>query len=196
MTLSMLTESDCTLILPWRNAPAVRLAMYNHHAISPEEHRAWFECMQSDPGSRWYLYHDRANVPRGVVYFTSVDVRQRTSFWGFYTSPEATPGTGMRMALDALELAFAELGLDKLNAEVLVGNTMSLNFHKKVGFTEEGLFRDQHFDGVRRIDVIRLGMLANEWPQNRERLKARIAELDALAARRDAAPPPQNRDSQ
>ena len=147
---------------------------------------------------RWYLYYDAGNIPIGVVYFTSLDVRQGTAFWGFYSSPEATPGTGIRMAVDALDLAFGELALIKLNSEVLEVNTRSLSFHKKVGFTEEGLFRDQHFDGERRIDVIRLGMLASEWPQHRVRLKARIAELDALAARHDIAPPPppQNCDSQ
>lgn len=39
MTLALLTETDLDLILPWRNAPAVRQAMYIHHEISPDEHR-------------------------------------------------------------------------------------------------------------------------------------------------------------
>ncbi|MFP4495817.1 MAG: hypothetical protein ACLFN3_07835 [Halochromatium sp.] len=42
MALKPLTDTDLELILPWRNAPAVRRAMYSHHEISLAEHRAWF----------------------------------------------------------------------------------------------------------------------------------------------------------
>ncbi len=53
MPLYLLTEADLDLILPWRNAPAVRRNMYSHHEIAPDEHQAWFERMQQDPGARW-----------------------------------------------------------------------------------------------------------------------------------------------
>jgi folate-dependent phosphoribosylglycinamide formyltransferase PurN len=64
----------------------------------------------------------------------------------------------------------------------------SIQLHKQCGFTEEGRFRGQFRDGEKRIDVIRLGMLAEEWPQNRDQLRKRIAQLDALT---ESAPPPQ-----
>ncbi len=179
MTLALLTDTTCELILPWRNAPAVRQGMYSHHEISLQEHRAWFLRMQYDPSVRYFLWHDVAGTPQGVVYFTALNAIQGSAFWGLYTSPTAPPGTGMRMALEALELAFAALNLVKLNAEAMTTNPRSVSFHKKIGFIEEGLFREQYFDGERRIDVIRLGMLANEWPRHRVCLQARIAELDA-----------------
>lgn len=194
MSLYPLSESDLDLILPWRNAPAVRQASFTHHEITPAEHRAWFQRQQQNPCARWYLYRDAAGTPQGVVYFTALDPAQRTGYWGFYARPEATPGTGTRILYAALELAFGELNLHKLNGEALASNTASVNLHKKVGFTQEGIFRDQHFDGTRHIDIIRLGMLASEWPLHRERLRARLDQLDALAARRESSPPPQHRD--
>lgn len=178
MTLSILTQGECDLILPWRNAPAVRQAMFTHHEISLTEHRAWFHSMQNDPTARWYIYRDWVNEPRGVVYFTSFDVKNATAFWGFYTSTKAVPGTGIRMEFEALSKAFDELGLYKLNCEVLADNKAVINMHKKVGFTQEGLFREQHFNGNRRIDVIRLGMLSREWLIERKRLLKRIQEKD------------------
>ena len=188
--LRPLQESDLSLILSWRNAPVVRQAMYSQQEISMEEHQAWFQHMQSDDSKQWFLYLCPDDVLSGVVYFTELNAIQASAFWGFYANPEATPGTGMRMVLDALDQAFDELGVQKLNADVLTSNPRSLEMHKRVGFSEEGCFREQFFNGEQRIDVIRLGMLANEWPKFRIALQARVAELDELAARRKVTLPP------
>ena len=163
--------------------------MFTQHEISWEEHEVWFHRVQADESKRWFLYLNKNNQPSGVVYFTVLDPAQHSAFWGFYASPDATPGTGLRMSLDALDKAFNELALEKLNVDVLVTNSRSLDMHKKIGFAEEGHFREQFFNGEQRIDVVRLGMLASEWSGYRQALKARIAQLDAFAAQREAAPP-------
>lgn len=178
--LRPLEESDLELILPWRNSPVVRKAMFTQHEISWDEHQAWFHRMQADDSKRWFLYLNKDNQPSGVVYFTNLNHAQCSPFWGFYASPDSTPGSGLRMSLDALDKAFNELALEKLNADVLSTNLRSLDMHKKVGFAEEGLFREQFFNGKQRIDVIRLGMLAGEWPVCRQALEARIAQLVML----------------
>ncbi|MDB9891221.1 UDP-4-amino-4,6-dideoxy-N-acetyl-beta-L-altrosamine N-acetyltransferase [Alphaproteobacteria bacterium] len=185
--LRPLQKLDLELILRWRNAPEVRQAMFTQHEITWDEHQAWFHRMQADDSKRWFLYLSKNNQPSGVVYFIDLDPAQRSLFWGFYASPESAPGSGLRMSLDALDKAFNELALEKLNAEVLATNLRSLDMHKKVGFAEEGLFREQFFNGAQRIDVIRLGMLASEWPVCRQALEAQIAQLDALAMRCEAS---------
>ncbi|WP_295401251.1 GNAT family N-acetyltransferase [uncultured Thiocystis sp.] len=102
MLLIPLTEDDLELILPWRNAPAVRRNMYSHHEITPDEHRAWFQRMCQDPAMRWYLARDSHGTPTGVVYFTDLDPGQGSAFWGFYARPDATPGTGTRILYASL----------------------------------------------------------------------------------------------
>ena len=52
MALKPFTDADLALIFPWRNAPAVRRAMYSHHEISLEEHRA---CHLATTGSKHSL---------------------------------------------------------------------------------------------------------------------------------------------
>ena len=175
--LRPLEESDLELILTWRNALTVRQAMFTQHEISWDEHQAWFSRIQMDESKRWFLYLNQNNVANGVVYFTDFDAPQRTAFWGFYASPDAIPGTGLRMSFDAIEKAFNELGIEKLNADVLVTNSRSIDMHKKVGFSEEGFFREHFFDGEKRVDAIRLAMLSSEWPQNRALLKSRIGDI-------------------
>jgi len=148
--------------------------MFTQHEISWDEHQAWFLRVRADESKRWFLYLNQNNEPSGVVYFTGLDAAQRSTFWGFYASPDAMPGTGLRMSLDALDKAFNELALEKLSADVLTSNSRSLDMHKKVGFTEEGYFREHFFDGEKRVDVMRLGMLSSEWPHNRVLLSSRI----------------------
>jgi UDP-4-amino-4,6-dideoxy-N-acetyl-beta-L-altrosamine N-acetyltransferase len=184
MPLTILTESELELILPWRNAPDVRQAMFSHHEISLDEHRAWFARMQQDPTRRWYLYRDAESTPQGVLYLTNLDLAQRTTFMGFYAQPEAPSGTGRRMEFAAMELVFDALGLHKVSCEVLANNVRVVNMHKKAGLTEEGRFREQHFDGENRVDVIRLSILASEWATQRDRL-ARV--LLAAPAKQDNA---------
>ncbi|SFC96285.1 UDP-4-amino-4,6-dideoxy-N-acetyl-beta-L-altrosamine N-acetyltransferase [Thiohalospira halophila DSM 15071] len=191
--LEPLTEATRDLILPWRNAPEVRRQMYTRHEIPLEEHRAWFERMQADPTRCWYLCRDASDDPAGVVYFTDIEPEGGSAFWGFYARPDAPAGIGMRMEYSALDHAFHELGLHKLNCEVLATNTAVVNLHKKCGFTREGTFREQHFDGEQYVDIIRLGLLAREWPKHRERLHERIAQLDALAARKAEGDTPPRR---
>jgi UDP-4-amino-4,6-dideoxy-N-acetyl-beta-L-altrosamine N-acetyltransferase len=175
--LRPLEESDLELILLWRNVLKVRQAMFTQHEIGWDEHQAWFHRMQADDTKRWFLYLNENNEPSGVVYFTDLDAAQRSAFWGFYASPDAMPGTGLRMSLDALDKAFNELALEKLSADVLATNSRSLDMHKKVGFTEKGYFREHFFDGEKRVNVMRLGMLSSEWPQNRVVLVFKIGDI-------------------
>lgn len=181
MPLRPLTEEDLAFVRAWRNAPEVRRNMYSKHEITEAEHRAWFARLKDDAQSRWFIHKEAEGQPDGVVYFTQLHSDRGSSFWGFYVAPNALPGTGTRLGLDALDIAFSKLKLHKLNAEVIAGNEASLRFQKKLGFKEEGLFRDFHFDGENYVDVVRLGILATEWAAKREEIQARIAKLEALA---------------
>ena len=174
--LRPLEESDLKLILPWRNAPTVRQAMFTQHEISWDEHQAWFHRMQADESKQSFLFLDYENAPSAVVSFVSIEQVQKLAFWGFYTDPDAKPGTGVRMSLDALDKAFYELELRKLNADVLASNLRSLEMHKKIGFIEEGRFRDHFYDGESNVDVVRFGILHEEWPHAKRNLQDRISQ--------------------
>ncbi|HEY8357823.1 MAG TPA: UDP-4-amino-4,6-dideoxy-N-acetyl-beta-L-altrosamine N-acetyltransferase [Ramlibacter sp.] len=170
MPLRCLDEADLLLILNWRNAPEVRNNMFSTREITEQEHRDWFARTKADPQSHFYVREDRDGVPNGVVYFTQCRPETQSSFWGFYAAPHSRPGTGTLLGMEALDEAFGPLKLHKVNAEVLAMNERSLGLHRKLGFTQEGLFRDFHFDGTRFMDVVRFGILAPEWHARRVNL--------------------------
>jgi UDP-4-amino-4,6-dideoxy-N-acetyl-beta-L-altrosamine N-acetyltransferase len=177
MFLRAMSDEDLETILLWRNDPSVRKNMYTHHVIQWEEHRAWFERVCQDITRRDFIYSANGR-PYGVVCFTELDSISRNGFWGFYSDPAAPPVTGIAMEYLALNMAFSELNLHKLNCEVLDINPVVVNMHKKVGFTIEGTFREAHFNGERYCDIIRFGMLAHEWTDGyQERLKQRLQKF-------------------
>lgn len=185
MALRLLTEADLLPVLAWRNAPEVRKHMYSSNEIREQEHRAWFQQMRTDASVRWYIHENAEGISDGVAYFTQYSQINRSAFWGFYMSPQAKPGMGTSLGIDALDQAFSGLNLHKLNSEVLSSNLRSLRFHEKLGFRNEGVFRDFHFDGNHYVDVVRYGMLASEWLQTRPDFMRTFLEASAHGAAAD-----------
>lgn len=173
MSLRNIQEADLELILSWRNHPAIRTHMFSQSVIELEQHLAWFQCESAKDTSIWLLYLDPSNTPAGVVYFTDIDWASRNAFWGFYAAPNADPGTGTRMTMEALDFFFSEQGFHKLNAEVLEVNERSLRLHQKLGFQKEGWFRDQYKSDKGYLSVARFGLLTSEWGLQRICLRKR-----------------------
>ncbi|WP_220254270.1 UDP-4-amino-4,6-dideoxy-N-acetyl-beta-L-altrosamine N-acetyltransferase [Vreelandella rituensis] len=159
MALREIGENDLELMLRWRNHPSVRSSMFSQSVIELEKHKLWFEREFEKSDSEWLIFLDEGNTPRGVMYFTEMNRVSRNAFWGFYTAPDAPPGTGTKMGREALIYYFNDLGFHKLNADVLESNERSYYFHLKLGFNVEGVFRDQYmgtegYESVTRFALI------------------------------------------
>ena len=152
---------DLARVLEWRNHPAIRTSMLSQAKIDPDEHRRWFErCLET--GSRQLLIFELDGEPKGFVSFNSPDI-SGVSEWGFYRAPHAPRGTGGKLAAAAIQYGFGGLNLHKICGRTLGGNERSIRFHRKLGFHQEGVLRQQHFDGERYHDIVCFGLLRTEW---------------------------------
>lgn len=165
--------TDLEMVLGWRNAPEVRRNMYTSHVISMEEHTRWWRNASQRQDRQHFIFEDAAG-PQGVALLTDLDRTNRNASWAFYARPKAPRGTGSRMEFLLLDHAFLVLDLHKLNCEVLDFNEAVIRLHQKFGFLIEGRFRDQHLADGRFVDVVRLGLLASEWTEARERIAGRV----------------------
>lgn len=154
-------RDDLETVLGWRNHEEIRRFMYTAHEISFAEHCAWFERTSLD-NRRHLLIVEEAGQPLGFVQFHEIG-SGGVAEWGFYAAPIANPGFGSKLAGVALAHAFDQLGFHKICGEAIGFNERSMVLHRKLGFSEEGVLRDQHFDGSRHHSVHRFGLLANEW---------------------------------
>ncbi len=168
ITLRPLVPADLPTLRAWRNHPTVRAAMFSQHEIAPDEHRAWYERLSADP-SRCLLIAEAADGPFGFVQFGDV-APGGIADWGFYTRPDAPRGSGTRLCAAALDQAFGALALHKVCGQVISGNAASLALHRRLGFVEEGVLRDQKYLNGAYHSLICFGLLRQEWdgaPQHR-----------------------------
>lgn len=159
-------QQDLAQVLSWRNHPEVRRYMRTQHEITSAEHGNWFERASKDPANR-LLIAEIDGVPTGFVQFSKIST-EGVADWGFYNAPDAPRGTGSKLGKAALDYAFHRLDLHKVCGQALGFNEGSIRFHRKLGFTQEGVLRDQCLVGETYQALVCFGMLSHEWLNDRQ----------------------------
>lgn len=153
--------ADLEMVLAWRNAPEIRRYMFTQHEIALTEHTNWFKRVCENPAFHLLIF-EKDGVPRGFVSFKRLD-HGALYDWGFYMAPGSQKGMGRLLGMTSLNYAFKENNFHKVCGQAIAYNQASINFHLKLGFSQEGLFREQYYDGDKYHDVLHFGLLANEW---------------------------------
>jgi UDP-2,4-diacetamido-2,4,6-trideoxy-beta-L-altropyranose hydrolase/UDP-4-amino-4,6-dideoxy-N-acetyl-beta-L-altrosamine N-acetyltransferase len=159
-----MTSDDLERVLAWRNHEEVRRYMYTQHEISIAEHSCWFEQASHD-SSRHLLVFESNAVPLGFINLHQI-APGGVADWGFYAAPDAPKGIGRQLGHAALQYAFNCLGLHKVCGQAVAYNHRSIKFHESLDFQQEGILREQHFDGQSYHDVVCFGLLAVEYQPN------------------------------
>ena len=135
--------------------------MFTRHAISTAEHQAWFVGASADAARRLLIVEDKTD-PIGFIQFNNV-MPAGVSDWGFYARPDAPKGSGRKLGTAALNYAFNALKLHKVCGQALDANDASIALHRRLGFTQEGILRDQQRIEDRYHSLICFGLLSHEW---------------------------------
>ncbi len=154
------------MIRKWRNMPEVAKFMNTDHQISNEEHRLWFERIQSDQSCRyWIITCDDKDV--GVANIYDIDTENSRCYWGSYIASPSDRGKGVGAVVrySIFKHVFEVLKLNRLCAEVLSFNTLVLRMHEKYGLKQEGVFREHVVKGGVPHDVVCTALLRREWQE-------------------------------
>lgn len=105
----------------------------------------------------------------GVVELDPIDRETGTADVAYWLRPEFRRNGYAREALElVVDYAFSQLRLHRVNAAVYDFNERSMRLLESVGFTAEGVQRENAFvDGAYR-DTHYFGMLEGEWERERE----------------------------
>jgi RimJ/RimL family protein N-acetyltransferase len=100
----------------------------------------------------------------GSAELEAIDLRRRHAELGYWIRPDrARRGFATEAARVMLRYGFMTLRLHKVRADVAVGNHASARVLEKLGFTREGLLREERLVGDRYLDHWRYGLLAREF---------------------------------
>lgn len=149
-------------ILDIRNQDSVRLAMYETHVISVDEHLSWLARIHQDASIQAFVIFLSGEVI-GAVSVSKIDLRHRSADWAFYLSVEARGGIGRIIEYSTLNYVMNDLKLEKLNCEVLEFNEAVVSLHMNFGFEHEGTKRNEKLRDKERINVVLLGITSDEW---------------------------------
>lgn len=158
--LRAVTPSDLPMLLEWRNDIHVRRGMETQHLISSFEHQKWFAEASLDATRRLFVAHDQTDFI-GFAQLRGV-TKGGVAQWGFYAKPGSPPGSGKKLCKLVLYHGFSVLGVHKIWGQVLAGNLASVALHRKLGFRQEGVLRDQKLIDGRYHSILCFGLLSNE----------------------------------
>ncbi|MFC4552857.1 MULTISPECIES: GNAT family N-acetyltransferase [Halorussus] len=166
VTLRVPAEDDVEFLLEHENDPAVRRTRSANLPTGPEEVRRRLGGTLGRSDDTLALVVSADGDPVGLVYLIrekpNDDVYGRAEL-AFWVAPHAQGnGYATDAARTVVAHGFDRLRLHKVTAKAFAHNEASKRVLEKVGFVEEGVFRDEAFvDGEYR-DVVRYGLLADE----------------------------------
>ena len=173
--LRELTAEDGERLFLWRREPEVDRWMYQSPPPDLETHRRWFEGFLNDPDRLGWIITQNGK-PCGFLMLTGVTSTQQRAQWGWSIGEADARGRGAGRAAQALglDIAFRDLGLQRVWAEVRADNEAALKAQAAAGFRREGYLRRHAFKEGRFRDVVILGILAEEWAERRSKVRAEL----------------------
>lgn len=133
-----------------------------------EETKQMVELLNSLPetgeGRRWAIVDKRSGTVLGSCGYHNLKAEHRRAEVGYELGREYW-GRGIiqEVMKEVIRHCFAELGLNRIEAFVTVGNNRSLNTLEKLGFMQEGVLKEYEFTQGDFHDQVVLALLKRDW---------------------------------
>lgn len=169
LKLRSITESDLEKIMNWRMQKDVTRYMYTDPTLTLDLQKEWFNKIKQSTDSKYWLISYNDN-DLGVLSITNIDEINRHCFWAYYIAEDGYRGKGIGRNLECnvYDFCFDNLELNKVNCEVLEFNKKVVEIHEHFGAKTEGLFREHIFKNGKFHNVVRMGILKDEWKKIKE----------------------------
>jgi RimJ/RimL family protein N-acetyltransferase len=179
--LRPLRVDDAATTLAWRSDS--RASLLNRGALTVDDQARW---ISSRPAEEFNMIIELLDgTPVGMISLIDIDFHHRRAEPGRLLVGEPELAKGLPVAVEALgliyELAFEQLGLDRIHGIVAQDNQPVVKLQSYLGLSVEGRLR-QHLNINGRLqDAICMGLLAHEY---RSTTRHRIRTLVAMSTAR------------
>lgn len=172
--LRRLEETDLPTTLKWINDPEIMVVMGVRGPRSSQEQREWYDKIASSSTNIVFaicLITDDRYI--GNVSLFAIDPFDRNAGITVFIGEEKDRGHGY--GYEAVELVieygFAYLNLNKIHCRSNVDKLPALRIYERLGFAREGLLRQHSFQYGEYVDKVVLGILKDEYNQQKDRDK-------------------------
>ncbi len=169
--LRPLGRSDIRHFLKWFNDPEVTQYLTMYLPMTEMAEEKWIEnaAARDSVGTDVHFVieatDDENNTTIGNIGLHRISPKDHCAEFGvaigeksYWSKGYGTEATGL-----ILDYGFQQLNLHRISSSALAFNERSLRLHGKVGFVEEGRERDGVFKNGQFHDLVRFGILRDEW---------------------------------
>ena len=168
--LRPLAETDVDDILTWANAPEVvgNLAAFGGRAFTRDDELAYVRRTLASPSDRVFsILASEGDRYLGQVGLHQIHERSKVGRLACIIAARQDMGRGYGSAAirAILDHGFGALALHKVWLMVFAHNTRGRGIYGRIGFVEEGVLREEYFHQGGWHDMVRMSLLAREWPR-------------------------------
>jgi len=169
--LTAVNKSSIEQLRQWRNDPDLRKYFREHREISQDMQESWFKdrVSNNDKQVDFEIHFSSSGALIGHCGLYYINWINRTAELTIYIGDSTYKGKGL--GSDALRLlmdyAFKTINLNRVWCEVF-SNNAAVDVYRKIGFKDEGILRQHHYEDGKFLDCYVLGLLRDEWITSQE----------------------------
>ncbi len=164
IVLRAVEREDLPRYVQWLNDPAVVEYFGPFLPLSLAQEEAWYEKMLADPAVRNFAIEFEGQ-PIGGAGFQNIDGRNasaevslfigRPDLWG--------QGLGYDILATLVRFGFEQMNLHRIYLRILAEDERAIHLCEKVGFRQEGRWRQAAFRHGSYQDLLWMSLLRPEW---------------------------------
>ena len=132
-TFREIETSDAEMILNWRTSPGIAKYMKTEVDHGVLEQEQWIISSRYRPDFyHWLIVHQEK--PIGYISISEYNPVVKTASWGFYIGEGEHAGLGGLVPPFFYRFCFSELGIERIDAEMLYFNTSVIDLHQLHGY--------------------------------------------------------------
>lgn len=169
VTLRALERSDMEELRGFHNDPEIGFLLGGwSHPISSDQQLKWFDGLTFDGQHLRFAIDTPSDGFIGISTITNIDVKNRSAYHGIMIGKKNMQGHGYGRdaVMTTMKYAFEELGLHRLDGDIVEHNVPSYNLYvQKCGWKKEGVLREHAFRNNQYYDRILVGILKKEYEE-------------------------------
>lgn len=132
--LEQLAPDHLEMVRLWRNQDFIRKNMHFSEILSRDDQERWFSELDLEKNLYWVIRTNK--YPIGLIHIKDLEVESLTGEAGIFVGEPSylEMPQPMLAILFMMEMAFYALGLKSLRAKIKSGNTVAINFNRKLGY--------------------------------------------------------------
>lgn len=162
-------SSDYQTTFQWRNDEEIfSMVGGQKYYVTIEKEKRWAEQVALDNNNvRLMVCLKDGDKPIGIVSLTDINYVNRTAHSHILLGDKSSwgRGYGTEALRQLLTYAFDELGMNRVEAQILDTNAGSIRMHQKCGYVEEGIKRESIYKQGKYHNQLMVAVLKKDYAE-------------------------------